>query len=229
MISKIISTNPAIMADEIQRLKEGLKDSVGALRSLTAKNLNSYPYRDTTETKVGITFTDNGDGTITVSGIASVTTYFYIHHRIRPSTNSLILPNGKYRLSGCPSSGSSDTYKMRAAVTLNGSSALLGSDTGNGIIIDLTGDDYSNTETTLGIYIDVYKDVDLTVPITFKPMLELISLADPEVFATYSETNNQLTSDVDKLKCKETTAGSYYLTATVDSEGAITYSWEDAT
>lgn len=34
---------------------------------------------------------------------------------------------------------------------------------------------------------------------------------------------------VDAIKCTETTAGSYVLTATVDADGNITYSWESTT
>ena len=41
------------------------------------KNLIPYPYVNTTMTKNGITFTDNGDGTITVDGTATADTRFY--------------------------------------------------------------------------------------------------------------------------------------------------------
>ena len=42
----------------------------------TGKNLLPYPYINDTKTENGITFTDNGDGTITVNGEASANTYF---------------------------------------------------------------------------------------------------------------------------------------------------------
>lgn len=231
MISKIISSNPAIMADEIQRLKGGLENSVSALRSLSAKNLNLYPYRDTTKTHNGVTFTDIGDGTITASGTASDSNdaLFHCHPRTPTGSSVLTIPNGVYRISGCPEGGSDTTYRIHILTTINGLATRLADDYGNGVTFKASGDDSSTTHTTIEIRLDVMKKYAITGTLTFKPMLELISLDDPEAFATYSETNNELTSDVDKLKCKETTAGTYILLATVDSEGAISYSWVDAT
>lgn len=43
----------------------------------TGKNLLPYPYYETTKTENGITFTDNGDGTITANGTATAVTVFY--------------------------------------------------------------------------------------------------------------------------------------------------------
>jgi multidrug efflux pump subunit AcrA (membrane-fusion protein) len=43
---------------------------------LSSKNLIPYPYYDTTKTTNGITFTDNGDGSITVKGTATADAYF---------------------------------------------------------------------------------------------------------------------------------------------------------
>lgn len=40
------------------------------------KNILSYPYADTTLTRQGITFTDNGDGSITAKGTATGVSYF---------------------------------------------------------------------------------------------------------------------------------------------------------
>ena len=42
----------------------------------TGKNLNKYPYKDTTVTRSGITYKDNGDGTININGTATATAYF---------------------------------------------------------------------------------------------------------------------------------------------------------
>ena len=43
---------------------------------LANKNLIPYPYDETTKTQSGITFTDNGDGSITISGKAERDAYF---------------------------------------------------------------------------------------------------------------------------------------------------------
>jgi len=44
--------------------------------SLSSKNLIKYPYADTTKTVNGITFTDNGDGTVTANGTATANADF---------------------------------------------------------------------------------------------------------------------------------------------------------
>lgn len=44
------------------------------------KNLIKYPYGDTTKTTSGITFTNNGDGSITINGTASAHTWFNLDY-----------------------------------------------------------------------------------------------------------------------------------------------------
>lgn len=46
--------------------------------SVHGKNLIPYPYANTTKTIYGITFTDNGDGSITIDGTATDTAYFIL-------------------------------------------------------------------------------------------------------------------------------------------------------
>ena len=63
------------------------------------KNLIPYPYTDTTKTINGVTFIDNGDGTITANGTATgVGASFLVF-----SNNNGLVGQGKYYLSGCPS------------------------------------------------------------------------------------------------------------------------------
>lgn len=63
------------------------------------KNLIPYPYADTTKTINGVTFIDNGDGTITANGTATgVGASFMVF-----SNNNGLVGQGKYYLSGCPS------------------------------------------------------------------------------------------------------------------------------
>lgn len=42
------------------------------------KNLIPYPYSETTKTQNKVTFTDNGDGSITIKGTATADTYFWL-------------------------------------------------------------------------------------------------------------------------------------------------------
>lgn len=63
------------------------------------KNLIPYPYYQTTRTNAGVTYTDNGDGTITVDGTStsSTTTAFVMVSR---DDSDWHLPAGNYILSG---------------------------------------------------------------------------------------------------------------------------------
>ena len=80
---------------------------------LGIKNLNSYPYHETNHTDRYVTWTDNGDGTVTANGTAQGgTSAFQCHNRVQGTKNPLILPNGEYIVSGCPSGGTSESYRI---------------------------------------------------------------------------------------------------------------------
>lgn len=83
-------------------------------------NPQNYP---ATTTKNGITFTNNGDGTITVSGTATAEAILNINY-------SKTLTSGKYLLQGCPQNGSSETYRI---------GSLFGQDIGAGVIGNVSG------------------------------------------------------------------------------------------
>lgn len=74
---------------------------------VSSKNLLPYPYYSKTGTVNGITFTDNGDGTVTANGTATGTVSFICQYR-----SGISYPVGQYTLSGCPEGGSSTTYRL---------------------------------------------------------------------------------------------------------------------
>lgn len=87
---------------------------------LETKNLLPYPFYHKTRTQNGITFTDNGDGTVTVNGTASgsittlngrsISAEFILRHA-QPYPE---LQRGETAyLSGCPAGGSANTYFLR--------------------------------------------------------------------------------------------------------------------
>ena len=144
--------------------------------NVCGKNLIPYPYRDTTKTLNGITFTDNGDGTITANGTATEEAVFYF--------NTMNLSVGTYFLSGCPVGGSHTNYRMQLA-----------DNTWETWFIDL-GD---GTEVTLNKKVSltqfrIYIAKGATVNnIVFKPQLELgIAATDYE---PYSGAEYKLTPD----------------------------------
>lgn len=62
----------------------------------TGKNLLKYPYIETTKTYLGITFTDNKDGSINVSGTGTKTAYYNLYSNI--DGKRLTLASGTYKL-----------------------------------------------------------------------------------------------------------------------------------
>lgn len=62
----------------------------------TGKNLLKYPYIETTKTSLGITFTDNKDGSISISGTATETAYYNLYSDI--DGKRLTLASGTYKL-----------------------------------------------------------------------------------------------------------------------------------
>lgn len=67
------------------------------------KNILPYPFTDTTVTRKGVTFTDNGDGTLTLNGTAEATTAFVLFNGEMPVS-------GKYTFSGMSGGGGSTYY-----------------------------------------------------------------------------------------------------------------------
>ena len=72
---------------------------------LKRKNLLPYPFHQTTTTHNGVTFTDNGDGSVTANGTATDTAYIMLWSK--PN-----LPVGDYVMSGCPEGGGASRYYM---------------------------------------------------------------------------------------------------------------------
>lgn len=69
------------------------------------KNLIPYPYPYGSTTNNGITFTDNGDGTVTANGTATDDAFYFY-----TSGQGHTVSKGTYTLNGCPKGGSDSTY-----------------------------------------------------------------------------------------------------------------------
>ena len=149
-----------------------------------SKNLIPYPYLETTRTANGLTFTDNGNGTITVNGTATATTIFQI--KGRSSGNTLGLEAGtEYTISGCPSGGSGSTYKVDI---LKYSSAAYATDYGNGASFtysEATADDVVGQ-----IRIVFYTGASVS-NLVFKPMIRLASDTD-DTWVPYYDGSNKI-------------------------------------
>lgn len=201
------------------------KDIYAVMGQMGAKNLIPYPYYETTKTVNGVTFTDNGDGTISVTGRAEGgDATFVLHTRKQGEIYDFTIPNGNYILSGCPSGGTSSSFYLNIGCTKNGAWSTLGVDLGNGENITCNGDDYSQTSVNPAINIVIKSGYSIAGTLTFKPMLRLASDTD-DTYQPYAKTNRELTDEVlTKIPDAPTTDGAYNLSVTVVN-GTPTYSW----
>lgn len=61
-------------------------------------NVSLYPYSESTTTKSGVSFVDNGDGSLTATGrLSDGATYVHYYFKW-----AFVLPPGRYQLTGCP-------------------------------------------------------------------------------------------------------------------------------
>ena len=122
--------------------------------NVCGKNLLTYPYNETTKTVNGITFTDNGDGTITANGTATANTTFFLSSKI-------VYKSGvDYIISGCPNGGDRK-FKIKG-----NSDGVNADDVGYGKTFSFSED----TECSVSILI--YKDVTVE-NLVFRPQIEL--------------------------------------------------------
>lgn len=108
-----ISDMSPIEHDLKVKLSGEIEDFSSVEVSLFGKNLLEYPYIDTTKTVNGITFTDNGDGTITANGTATADAEFILQDTLNAKTKYNpfnYLNNMKVQVTGSPSGFSKDTY-----------------------------------------------------------------------------------------------------------------------
>lgn len=99
-----------------------ISDLTAVKVSRCGKNLFSYPYVETTLTRNGITFTDNGDGTITANGTATADTQFRLQDTaVYPDNyNPFKYLIGKtIGINGSPDGSSKDTYAIQSIQTGN--------------------------------------------------------------------------------------------------------------
>ena len=134
--------------------------------TVSGKNLIPYPYDKTTEVRNGVTFTDNGDGTITVNGTATSNTYFIFNDKLK----NIIDISKKYILSG-----SSDIPVYIALYQDNIWKKSINSINGKPVILDFP--NYTNIEYNrilVATYVLSGKTVNNAI---VKPMLELGEVA----------------------------------------------------
>ena len=136
------------------------------------KNKLRYPFFDTTKTANGVTFIDNGDGTLSISGTATSVTNFNL-----AAYNTAVLSEGDYVVS--LEGGSSNCYFVYG-----------GGDSGISYNTAYGTDVYAKTihvaESGIIGYCIVQVPANATVNLTVKPMIRRASVTD----ATYAPYEN---------------------------------------
>ena len=134
------------------------------------------------QTKNGVTFTVNNDGSVTCNGTASNNTFFKI--------GDLSLASQSYILTGCPSNGGNDSYTLRCYKNGN----VKGADVGNGFNINESIDGYIEIRIASGYTCD---------NLTFYPMIRKAAIED-DTYEPYIE-NTELDAELPELQTVEGT------------------------
>ena len=158
----IDNSTSGLSANQMQGAIDELKGTIG----YSKKQLIPYPHYNTTLTMNGVTWTDNGDGTITANGTATADSFYFCRNR---EGNPLTMQKGNYILNGCANGGSNETYYiyMINASTLN----QIATDKGEGYKLQLDG------VTNVGITC-IVKSGTTVNNLVFKPMLRYASIED---------------------------------------------------
>lgn len=136
------------------------------LMDSVAWNLIPYPYYVTTMEKNGITWTDNGDGTVTANGTntgaATTVSVYKLAYCAASENKQLWLDPGTYTFCGCPEGGSTSTWRMR--IGTGTSATFIGHDLGSGFTFTLT------ERTLIDADLQVYGGATAN-NVVFKPMI----------------------------------------------------------
>lgn len=159
------------------------------------KNLIPYPHARQEYIKNGITFTENGDGTVTVDGTAEDDARYTLI-----GGNGMRLDYGTYCLSGCPKDGSPATYYLSVSGTSSGEGFSKDTGIGASFVSDAEGS---------SIYPQIWiKKGYKARNLVFKPMIEVGSIETE--YEPYVETQKvtipyKFAKVTDKLVLKDGT------------------------
>lgn len=154
-----------------------------------AKNQLPYPYTHTTKTENGLTFTDLGNGKVTVSGTATAETTFYLDHANAFADKDA----GTYILSGCPEGGNRSSgyfLEISGRATASDNWTTIATDIGEGATFTITTEMLSWV--SIHVFIRVRSGKAISTPITYAPMIRLASIQD-DTWVPYAKTNKELT------------------------------------
>jgi hypothetical protein len=149
---------------------------IAVIANAGAKNL--FKNTAVSKTYLGVTFTVNEDGTVSLSGAATTAAGVLEIGTVTP-------PAGSYIVSGCPAGGSwaPNPNKYRIRIEKNG--AWLGDETGTGYTVTVNGSDVISLQINSGVGVD-------TAGLVFKPMIRPATITD-STYEPYALPNPVIT------------------------------------
>ena len=194
---RLASDNDATYQPYTKTNQELTKDSVDwdDFNKVGAVNLlpNNKAVGTTTSTDGHVTWTVNADGSVTISadGQQTADTPFILCSASQWEKQ----PSGRYRLSGCPSGGSTTTYYLQTQMKDGSGSNVTMVDYGIGKVSSF--DQNVSMATNGNIFITVCKNTVVN-NITFYPMFARVGYKGS--YVPYARTNKELTDDAINLQ-----------------------------
>lgn len=136
---------------------------------------------------VGITVTNNNDGTYTFNGTASAN-FASVNFEA-----DIFLKRGKYKYFGCPKGGSLPTFTLRINPMSGSAPSGWSADTGDGVILDVPQD----------MYVRVYPIIlsgTVCNNLLFKPMITTDLNATYDDFVPYTGDTGYVVGDIAEIK-----------------------------
>lgn len=151
-------------------------------------NLIPYPYYDTTKTSNGITWTDNGDGTVTANGTPTATSYFNLWGRVRGKFPNIVAGQ-RYVLSLEVQNGTCSIYFSHVVGATNIGEFAVRNVSDRYAEVEFTAWEDEYDANNLALYIS--KSYGQQVNTIIKPMLRLASDDGTDVLT--DKSGNKLT------------------------------------
>lgn len=160
-----------IMDDTYEPYNPSIKQILRNNKIIEGKNLLPYPYVETSKTASGITFTDNGDGSISMSGTSG-------SNGAGISLNSALdLPSGKYIVSW-EWSGTVSANKVSLKIGHKDNTWWTECNTAGQNSVELTIDDSITNNSVITVAINLSANITVT-NLTVKPMIRKATETDP--------------------------------------------------
>lgn len=148
--------------------------------------VNLLPHDATSNVQTGLTYIVEDDGTIKVSGTntSDETAQIIFNNYIDWDSTK------RYRISGCPSNGSSSSYRLGLTINKSSSWSRTLTELGDGLEFQLASD-----ENRIKVSINISAGYAISGTLTFKPMITVADVPNSDYahYVPYAKSNKELT------------------------------------